>query len=669
LASAAAHPCGLCFACASNEADGPELGVQQQPLIVFSADGCEYNNSDPESLKAYADKCDLATGVTVPNFNCNDGSDVPTTNLTPPNAVYPAGTCDRPNVLNGHCDPGSKFQVLERTADAVIVAHCRKKGGVIGPTGKWADIAVIQYNNKNGATCFYQSAFQAGGPSAPPTLPSAVTRPGEPGINTFPWLTPTATANEKCVKCHDNGPFVRSPYLAQLRTNLSGTKGGNWLPGTRVGPSVWETNSLGYLNDPQLPYKFVGNDFQSWKAYTVTRVGSSCTDCHRLGMSEIAGALLLNEGTAQRFGPIATALTQSSKNPHGATSPIWMKPGQNTFDALVETEAKGYKDCAEQFRKQQNVPGFYMEPNCRVARFAQGDTCKSSPNSEVVNGATQAPLTGDLDITSGDPGPCPPNGCKPGFKAFTSLHGPFFQQTSAPLDAPDFRGSGARLYVNSNGRWLSRFIKKNENGVAAPGGEIANIFYDELFGVTVPTGYTSAFGNFADLTGTQTSANVILTSNTSLAVLTGLIGNVSQMRSTTSDYDYARLGSFNNFMRIQHSHTATPNTGPVPSLVAGPLQSEAYRATMAAPNVQPTYLVQNQLVTGDSLLVAYPASLKARCFITGVAGAWSSSRSNNTVQPYAKIKTGTGGELRMEVLGILNDYDKVYAYASCVKLK
>jgi hypothetical protein len=132
-------------ACASNETDGPELGIQRQPLIVFTADGCEINNSDPESLKIYADKCDAATGLTVPSFNCDNGTTVPTEHLTPMMATYPDGTCDRPNVLNGKCDKDSKFQVLERTADVTIVAHCRKKGGA---NGKWADIAVIQYNNK-----------------------------------------------------------------------------------------------------------------------------------------------------------------------------------------------------------------------------------------------------------------------------------------------------------------------------------------------------------------------------------------------------------------------------------------------------------------------------------------------------------------------------------------
>src|SRR6188472_2091983 len=62
--------------------------------------------------------------------------------------------CDNPNVLNNACDPGSKFKVLVRTADAIAVANCRKEGQI--DDNKFADIAVIQYNKANGAVCFYQ---------------------------------------------------------------------------------------------------------------------------------------------------------------------------------------------------------------------------------------------------------------------------------------------------------------------------------------------------------------------------------------------------------------------------------------------------------------------------------------------------------------------------------
>ena len=88
------------------------------------------------------------------------------------------GICDRPNVLNQACDPGSKFQVLAQTPDAAAVAHCRKHDLAVNHYG---DIAVIQYNKWNGAVCFYQALGDMDGTNVP--APSQGTAAG-------PWRTP-----------------------------------------------------------------------------------------------------------------------------------------------------------------------------------------------------------------------------------------------------------------------------------------------------------------------------------------------------------------------------------------------------------------------------------------------------------------------------------------------
>jgi hypothetical protein len=151
-----------------------------------------------DTFEEYTQKCDQAIGVTVPDFNCDSGTLVPTTNLTPPGAIYPNGTCDRPNVLNGRCDPGSRFQVLTNNADAYVVAHCRKEGL---SAGHYHDIAVIQHNQHNGATCFYQALGNLNGDVKAPSK----------GTSAWPWLPPAKTAKIGCGSCHDNGPIIRSP--------------------------------------------------------------------------------------------------------------------------------------------------------------------------------------------------------------------------------------------------------------------------------------------------------------------------------------------------------------------------------------------------------------------------------------------------------------------------
>lgn len=281
-----------------------------------------------DTLKAYAKKCDDATGITVPSFDCNAGRDVPG------QGTIPAGTaCNEPNVLNSQCDPGSKFQVLPGgNADAVAVAHCRKVGLPI-VSDVFNDIAVIQYNKKNGALCFYQALSNL------PHNPPAPLTQGEsnwPNSNAH-WISPESTEAIGCTGCHDNGGFIRSEYLAQLK------KPGHTLPNEDIG-----------FNNHTTPVKYVGLDYASNRSWTITASpapgdqGLNCTTCHRLAVPNRQAFGRIN-GTGAHFANVATAASQASKNTHGPSSPIWMRPGQITYDAMAEKSATVYKNCAVGF--------------------------------------------------------------------------------------------------------------------------------------------------------------------------------------------------------------------------------------------------------------------------------------------------------------------------------
>jgi hypothetical protein len=170
-----------------------------------------------DALQDCAKQCYDAIGVTVPDFDCDAGTEVPGQGSVF-SGNQPGVTCGEPNRLNRQCDPGSRFQVLTRSNDAYVVAHCRKEGG---ESGEYGDIAVIQYSRKNGATCFYQALGDQnhgnlpGGHTAP-IAPAKVLSPSKGQVpNTF-WMSPSGTANIGCGGCHDNGPFIRSPYLNQV---------------------------------------------------------------------------------------------------------------------------------------------------------------------------------------------------------------------------------------------------------------------------------------------------------------------------------------------------------------------------------------------------------------------------------------------------------------------
>jgi hypothetical protein len=527
---------------------------------IKAADTCD-DRGEPQSLAAFAKQCAAVITEDVPGFDCDAGTLVPDDHPTGP---YPIGDCDRPNVLNHVCDPDSRFQVLKQTPDVAIVAHCRKKGSA---DHRYGDIAVIQYNQKNGATCFYQALG---------TLDAKVTAPSEGnGPGKFPWFSPAQTADIHCVQCHDNGPFVRSPYLAQLRDEPK-----NRLPGTNAGSGPWDHR---FSWNQTIPYMFVGNAFQSWKAYSVTvqGTGSGCTGCHRLGISAFGGSYTVNAGTAQVFGPEATAPAQTHKNPHSAASPIWMTPGQTTYSAANETEAKGMAACAAQIVKRGNDPNAPNPPaGCQATQFAQGNSCRTGPISAVINGATQsAPSSSRSDVVV-DLGACTSgSACPPGFCYWRSVHGPFWQKTptSVPIGDASYRGSFIRIY-GEGGVWKSRAFSDPTGGPAnaPPGGTVECTRFNEIAAVPDPNKCFANLSSVIDKDGSQVSGAVDATvaGATTANIDAGFIGNVAQANTgpQRDGPDFMRVSEIRGKVLLSFLHTPAP---PSP-LKPGPLTGEAW---------------------------------------------------------------------------------------------
>ncbi len=320
-----------------------------------------------DTLQSYSQKCDAATGITIPTFSCRNGKDVPGQGTVPATEIN-ATFCDTPNVLNGLCDPGSKFQVLSRSADrnAVAVAHCRKDGQAVEGEN-YNDIAIIQYNKVNGAICFYQALghdvvnknlkFPLPGDNIP--SPSLGDTAPWADLKSH-WLSPAATEAVGCPGCHDNGGFIRSEYLAQMKA-----------------PNFDDDHSLPSVadgfNNKDIPLKYVGLDYKkhrSWSVELVPNPAKNCTDCHRLAVSRYqVFNHSMRGGTAMLFAEKATARKQDSKNPHNANSPIWMKKDQITFDPAVAKLAKRYQTCALTYF------------NSRFRTIAAG--CKITPLAEA----------------------------------------------------------------------------------------------------------------------------------------------------------------------------------------------------------------------------------------------------------------------------------------------
>lgn len=324
-------------------------------LLLFSY--CHLASA--ETLKEYADKCAAEIGVAVPAFNCQTFE----ISLGEGSTYGSSSPCDFPNRLNRKCDPASRIKILHNDANVAIVASCRKDGSNTNTNDSiYNDIAVIQHNKKNGATCFYQALTNDDGSVAP--SPNSLPVPGAP----FEWYSPSATADINCVGCHDNGAFMRSPYMANALN----------FPNQNIGGSTVTSNAEGD------PYWFVGSDFQSrqWKTYSVFVKNNACLGCHRLSVSTTDGSLNAGNTAIQNFGAsnsietgnpflrstamdfslIATAGAEKSKSPHSAGSPIWMPAGHTFFDVVYANAAKEISDCAHQF----NASSLPNSDSCRI---------------------------------------------------------------------------------------------------------------------------------------------------------------------------------------------------------------------------------------------------------------------------------------------------------------
>jgi hypothetical protein len=270
-------------------------------LAVFSPAA---RAADPD-LQAYAQQCDAAMDhVTVPGFNCLDGLELP--------MVGEEGVaCEKPPYLPlAGCYRYSRIGDLGSTDDVGLVFLCRHKKKADEHDNHWNDIAVIQTNYRTGKTCFYQQLDNKNG-----TLEGIVPAPS---TGEGRWITPRVMAEENnaCIACHDNGAYLRTPYVMQQAANIKGLK--NY--GLRT-------------KEEQKKYSFPGAEFLFWKSGSnwngsVYRVvvdygRVNCGICHTMGSNDVDRTF----GTSSWLGLYSTGVdpTPYLAGSHGKTA-FWMRP-------------------------------------------------------------------------------------------------------------------------------------------------------------------------------------------------------------------------------------------------------------------------------------------------------------------------------------------------------
>ena len=225
-----------------------------------------------QNATTYGGEC--AREVTpVSTFNCSDGVEVPVTvDGVSPETYTPGQSCDRPSLLppfpgqktDGQCVPYSRALILRDDDVAQISVFCRRT--IIRPVDSdlYDEIDVIAHNVRNGRTCWFQASLPGepapdrgvNGRNVPsPTDAAALSADSAPA--SF-WNEPRSTAALNCVSCHDSGPYMYSPFIAQVHA----------VPADPFGL---------YSND-------VGEAFKAWPIpHGITTDGNTCTGCHRIG--------------------------------------------------------------------------------------------------------------------------------------------------------------------------------------------------------------------------------------------------------------------------------------------------------------------------------------------------------------------------------------------------
>ena len=291
-----------------------------------------------EDITGYAQEC-AARIAAVPAFDCTQGTEIPVTvDGKPPASYAPAMSCDRPSLLlpipgettDGQCLPYQRILILRDDSTAQISAICRQK--ILRPSGTYLydEVDVILHGVASGSTCWFQAL-------APLPLTAAhgldgrhVPSPGDGSRARDFWNPPAETAKGTCVFCHDAGPFLYSPFVAQ--TGL--------LPADPFGR---------YAND-------IGDAFKAWPPpRSIATRDNTCTACHRIGSMNSCHRLMLQAAGA---APTEGLDGWGKLFPHSH----WMPPGdlhsERQWDAIYAGSVAALAACCQ----DPGAPGCRLSP-------------------------------------------------------------------------------------------------------------------------------------------------------------------------------------------------------------------------------------------------------------------------------------------------------------------
>lgn len=284
------------------------IGIMVLAAIALTAiiiqDNERYEQAVNEHI-AYAAQCSARVGQ-LPDFSCSDGALVPVTvNGEVPETYTPNMTCDRPALLDngdasdGQCVPYSRILNLSTdTMQAVVM--CRQKHIRAADSLQFDELDVISHNPATGATCWFSADAQS---ADEPLDGQQVPSPTAANDATF-WNSPRFVAKDGCGNCHDNDPFMYSPFVGQVWQHV---------PVNPLGAYFHVAPEMG---------------FSKWPITAMNPRDNTCLGCHRIGVDQTCSDLTKwLTGIKKPIGADEQAssfpLSHGMPPNHGLTQPAW----------------------------------------------------------------------------------------------------------------------------------------------------------------------------------------------------------------------------------------------------------------------------------------------------------------------------------------------------------
>ncbi|MEZ4323123.1 MAG: hypothetical protein R3F61_36995 [Myxococcota bacterium] len=311
----------LAIGCAGSDPEPVPLDTDVSETDVPETDctaACASSATELEKHVCYSCQCKAAMDGWLPSVDelqCSEGAEIVVSTALEDGTLVPAALdateCANPSLLYGTCSSGGRLGQL--THGTVTVKWiCRYNHPVANPDDDtpFDDVGVILHNRRNGASCWFDDDDGTGiaGRNLPPLDLAAGTPDDHEAFERFFYRT----NGESCTYCHDNDPFVYTPFLESV----------GWQTG--------EYTSAGFSR-VTLDGELVSNGTM----HLVSPDAAACTACHRITSGNTCDSWVADSTGLQKL-PGHQAIVRNAPGTDLWALATWMPPELAVDEAAWE---------------------------------------------------------------------------------------------------------------------------------------------------------------------------------------------------------------------------------------------------------------------------------------------------------------------------------------------